>query len=98
MNIRCRKMNCKFNHAGACHADNVAVGKSANCNTYQKDKQKLDVEFAAELAPTVPNNVPLRCQAQACLYNRECRCGANGIAVIDDESTNKADCATFIER
>ena len=98
MNIRCRKIDCKFNHAGACHAHVVRVCRGANCETYQKDPQKLNVELASELAPTKPNNVPLRCTAGACLYNHHCRCAANGIAVVDNEDTNQADCATFIER
>ena len=98
MNIRCRKINCKFNHAGTCHAHQVWVCRGAVCETYQKDDEKTDLELASELAPTIPNNVPLRCTAATCLYNRDCRCGANGIAVIDNENKNQADCATFIER
>ena len=42
MNIRCRKINCKFNHAGTCHAREVWVCRSANCETYQKDDDKVD--------------------------------------------------------
>lgn len=98
MNIRCRKINCKFNHVGTCHAHEVRVCRGANCETYQKDPHKTDVELASELAPTMPNNVPLRCTAGACLYNHDCRCAANGIAVVDNEQKNQADCATFIER
>lgn len=98
MNIRCRKMDCEFNQAGTCHASKIGVGRSANCETYRVDKSKKDLEMAEELAPTIPNNVPLRCQAQGCLYNHQCRCCANGIAVIADEHHNQADCATFIER
>lgn len=98
MNIRCRKINCKFNHAATCHAKEVKVCRGANCDTYQKDPDKTNVELATELAPTMPNNVPLRCTAAACLFNRDCRCAANGIAVVDNEESNQADCATFIER
>lgn len=98
MNIRCRKINCKFNQAGTCHAHAVRVCRGAICETYQKDQNKADVELASELAPTKPNNVPLRCTAGTCLYNHDCRCAANGIAVVDNEEKNQADCATFIER
>lgn len=98
MNIRCRKLNCKFNLAGACHAHDVHVGHNANCNTFQAEKNKVVLELAEELAPTVPANVPLHCNAQGCLYNHSCRCIANGIAVVDSEHNHKADCATFIER
>ncbi len=98
MNIRCRKINCKFNHAGTCHAHEVHVCRGANCGTYQKDLNKTAIELASELAPTKPNNVPLSCTVGACLYNHNYRCAANGIAVIDNEETNQADCATFIER
>lgn len=98
MNIRCRKIDCKFNKAGTCHAKDVCVCKVANCETYQVDKTKVNLELADELAPTVPNNVPLNCKAGNCLFNHQCRCCANGISIVDDESNNKADCATFIER
>ena len=98
MNIRCRKINCKFNHAGTCHAHEVRVCRGAVCETYQKDVSKINVELASELAPTKPNNVPLSCTVGACLYNHDCRCAANGIAVVDNEEKNQADCATFIER
>jgi len=46
----------------------------------------------------MPNNVPLRCTAANCLYNRDCHCGANGIAVVENDQKNQADCATYIER
>ena len=98
MNIRCRKINCKFNHAGTCHAREVQVTQGANCRTYLKDPAKVNLELASELAPTKPNNVPLHCTAGSCLYNHNCRCAANGIAVVDNEENNQADCATFIER
>ncbi|MBS7401519.1 MAG: DUF1540 domain-containing protein [Eubacteriales bacterium] len=98
MNIRCRKIDCKFNHAGACHAHEVKVCRNANCTTYQKEHGKVDLELASELAPTKPHNVPLACTMGSCLYNHDCRCAANGIAVVDNEDTNQADCATFIER
>ena len=97
MNIRCRKIDCKFNHAGTCHAHEVRVNHGANCSTYQKDATKTNLELAAELAPTKPNNVPLSCTVGSCLYNHDCRCCANGIAVVDNEDTDHADCATFIE-
>ena len=98
MNIRCRKINCKFNHAGTCHAREVWVCRSANCETFQKDYDKVDLELASELTPTMPNNVPLRCTAANCLFNHDCRCGANGIAVVANDRKNQADCATCIER
>ncbi|MCQ2381832.1 MAG: DUF1540 domain-containing protein [Clostridia bacterium] len=98
MNIRCRKINCKFNHAATCHAHEVKVCRGANCDTYQKDQTKTNLELASELAPTKQNNVPLSCTMCSCLYNHDCRCAANGIAIVDNEETNQADCATFIER
>ena len=98
MNIRCRKINCKFNHAGACHAHEVRVCRGAVCDSYQRDSQKNNLELASELTPSKPNNVPLSCTVGVCLYNHDNRCAANGIAVVDNEETNQADCATFIER
>ncbi len=98
MNIRCKKHNCIFNKSMTCAADNVAVGSGGLCDTYKEDKDKKEFEFADELNPMAPKNVPLRCKSEICLYNRMGRCTANGISVISNEESDRADCATFIER
>jgi len=53
-------------------------------------------EISRELSPRNLRNVPLSCRARNCLFNKESKCCANGIFVVDDEAD--AGCATYIER
>ena len=106
MNIRCRKVDCVHNKSATCTAPDVTVFRCAACGTYKEDQAKKKMlksdpsifELAEELAPTIPNNVPLSCAAGICLFNCGGRCNANGIAVINNDERKRADCATFIER
>jgi len=76
----------------------------ADCESYQSDELKKSLiikngnlfEISEELVAKNLRNVPLSCRARHCLYNKEMKCHANGISIIDDESD--AECATFIER
>jgi hypothetical protein len=38
-------------------------------------------------------SVPLGCKAKECIYNKEEKCRANGISIVDSEHC--ADCATY---
>jgi len=85
-------------------AKEIMVTRQGNCMTYQKDELKESLiiengnlfEISSELVAKNLRNVPLKCRASNCLYNRSKECHANGIFIIDDE--NLAECATFIER
>ena len=106
MNIRCRKTDCIYNRSATCGAPEITVFRCATCGTYTQDKEKAKIikdnpsifELAEEILPSIPNNVPLKCGAGMCLFNRRGRCSANGIAVINNDGRRRADCATFIER
>jgi len=104
MEIRCRKGTCRFNNGCSCLADHVEVSKVACCNSFTPDPLKENVtvsngnlfEISKELSPRNLRNVPLSCRSRNCLFNKETKCCANGIFVIDDEEN--AGCATYIER
>lgn len=104
MEIRCRKGDCTHNTGCSCMAKEIMVTRQGNCMTYQKDELKESLiiengnlfEISSELVAKNLRNVPLKCRASNCLYNRSKECHANGIFIIDDE--NLAECATFIER
>ena len=43
MDIRCRKLNCKYNDRFTCKAKSLLVNQKGNCNVYEKtDKQVED--------------------------------------------------------
>lgn len=103
MDLKCRKLNCKFNKRYACEAEGIKVTKDYRCSTYDRaeeinEKQQQDVsktmfEAAPELHPYRHNlDVNIRCDAH-CLFNQKTDCVANGICVnvCEDEAT----CITF---
>lgn len=100
MEIRCRKCDCTFNTGSSCKARAIKVCRdTAECVTYTRDAAKENVvvkngnlfEAAKDLSKKNTNNVPLRCSATNCLFNKKENCIANGILVEE----NKACCATF---
>ena len=106
MDLKCKKLNCKYNNCFACMSKNINVTRGLECSTFEKvdvldEKQKQDVgktmfETAPDMHPYRHNKlVGIKCNAR-CLFNDECNCVANGICVCDDK--NKATCATFIEK
>ncbi|MCL2570152.1 MAG: DUF1540 domain-containing protein [Firmicutes bacterium] len=104
MEIRCKKTDCAYNTGASCSAESIMVGGYADCETYSPDELKKSLiikngnlfEISEELVAKNTRNVPLSCRAKHCLFNRQSKCYANGITVIDDE--DDAGCATFIER
>lgn len=104
MDIKCRRTTCEHNRGYTCCACNVDIDNNAICKTYeynQKENEELDLsKNIFESAPEYANsrhirNVSLYCNAGKCLFNKEGKCQANGITVIDDNETSA--CATFIE-
>jgi len=102
MEIRCRKCNCVHNTGSSCRARAVRICEdTAECETYRKDDAKESVIvkngnlFSASKNLSKKNtlNVPLKCSATECLFNKKENCTANGILVEE----HGASCATFIE-
>ena len=100
MEIRCRKCNCVHNTGSSCRAKAVKICKdTAECETYKPDAEKEDIIIkngnlfgaAKNLSKKNTLNVPLRCSATECLFNKKENCIANGILVEE----NQACCATF---
>ena len=104
MEIRCRKGDCTFNNGCSCMAKSVMVGKRGDCEAYDCDELKQNLiiengnlfEISEELVARNLRDVSLGCMARSCLYNKEQKCYANGISVIDEDSD--AQCATYIEK
>ena len=110
MEIRCKKGDCEHNTGCSCDAKNIHIDcDNAACDTYTKDEVKENIiiengnifDVANDMAAKNTNNVPLKCDAKNCLYNHSEKCVANGITVIDNESSNcnaDAACATFVAK
>jgi len=89
----------------------VEIDRGEHCLSYVKDdiKENLIIEngnifqVAEEMVEKNLRNVTLVCRARSCLYNRQDKCHANGITIIDgddesDDTTITADCATYCKK
>ena len=105
MDLKCKKLNCKYNNCFACMSNKINVTKNCECASFERaetlnEKQKQDVgatmfEAAPEMHPYRHNKeVDIQCDAN-CLFNKDSRCNANGICVCEEKSPI---CATFIEK
>lgn len=104
MDIKCRKTTCTFNKGHTCCSCKVDITKNAVCKTFEKEEQKDDDNFDLskkmfEVAPSYSNsrhikNLLLECDAQKCLFNKNGKCRANGITVLDQN--DQTQCGTFL--
>lgn len=106
MDLKCRKLTCKFNDRYACLAKEITVGKDASCTSYRRNAEKCknnmqDIsktmfESAPDISPYRHNlDCKINCKAD-CLFNRDKRCHANGITVL--ENTENGMCGTYINK
>ena len=105
MDIKCRKTSCKYNNAYTCRARDVNISGHTSCLTFDADAEKSAEDFSKNMFEADTENyansrhireVNLICDSTHCLFNKEGKCSANGITVID-EGHSKTACATFIE-
>lgn len=100
MDIKCRKTSCVYNDGYNCTAKQVNITSGSECGTYERGSEMDDVtRDMFESAPEYGNSrhirdKDLKCECESCLFNKNCRCDANGITIIDSE--NKGACATYI--
>lgn len=105
MDLKCKKMNCKFNDGCACMSKGIKVAHNCECATYKKaenidEKQRQDIsrdmfEVAPEIHPFRHNrDISIECSAE-CLFNRDGICRSNGISVMNGKHAGV--CITNIE-
>lgn len=100
MDIKCRKTSCVYNERYNCTAKKVNISSGSECSTYERGRGEDDVtRDMFEAAPEYSNSKHIRdkdlkCDCTSCLFNKDCKCDANGITIIDVH--NKGACATFI--
>ena len=89
MDIRCRKLNCKYNDRFTCRAKELYVNEQGDCAVYEKTDKKVE-DTTKKLFSKVPEyalqrdvkRLKIECDAP-CILKREGRCIANGITVND---------------
>ncbi len=103
MDIRCRKLKCKYNDHFTCKARGIAVTKGMLCSHYEPDEEKQQIDTSKHLFERIPKYSPqrdsktieIKCSAE-CLLNHDGHCVANGITVNDYRA--KPYCLTFIRK
>ena len=105
MDLKCKKMNCKYNKECACMSKGITIKRSCECGTFELDKdrkeeQRQDIsrdmfEVAPEIHPFRHNrDMSIECKAE-CLFNKDGICKSNGISVMNGK--NSGVCITNIE-
>ena len=105
MDLKCKKMNCKYNNSCACMSKGIKIERNCECGTFEKstklsDKQHQDIsrdmfEVAPEIHPFRHNrSMSIECSAD-CLFNKDGICKANGISVMNGKMSGV--CITNIE-
>lgn len=103
MDIRCRKLDCKFNDATCCTRDGIKISNSTNCEHFEKDESKKGEPISKTMFEKKPKFAPFKhcgkfninCSAD-CLFNCDGKCKANGITLLDEEKN--APCGTFFKK
>lgn len=105
MDLKCKKMNCKYNDCCACMSKSIKVAKNCECATFEKsnkleESQHQDIsrdmfEVAPDIHPFRHNrSMSIECSAE-CLFNKDGLCKSNGISVMNGK--NSGVCITNIE-
>ena len=88
MDLKCRKLTCKFNDHYTCRAKNLAINHEIKCISFDIDPDKTEKDFSRclfEEAPTYSShrekkNLRISCGAK-CLFNEQGVCVANGLTI-----------------
>ena len=106
MDLKCKKLDCKFNNKYSCMAKDMKVNKSLNCITYAKS-DNLDEGQMQDVPKTMFTKIPkyhpyrhikslnVHCDAN-CLFNKSHKCMSNGITVANENKCAK--CYTFAKK
>ena len=105
MDLKCKKMVCKYNNGCACMSKKIKVTRNCECGTYERadnidEKQRQDIsrdmfETAPEIHPfRHSKDISIECSAE-CLFNKDGLCKSNGISIMNGK--NAGVCITNIE-
>lgn len=102
MDIKCKKCECKYNKSCCCTAYKIKVGSKVDCETYEYSERNAEnlkqsaqenmFEISEPLNSRYTNrNIKIYCDAK-CLFNYDGVCRANGITVLENDSSKKIPC------
>ncbi|MCI5497391.1 MAG: hypothetical protein MR412_02265 [Firmicutes bacterium] len=105
MDLKCKKLNCKYNNECACMSKGITIKRSCECGTFElnkdrKKEQHQDIsknmfEVAPDIHPFRHNkDVKIECRAE-CLFNHDGCCSSNGISVMNGKDSGV--CITNIQ-
>lgn len=95
--LKCGLKNCVHNQGYSCCSKKIGIDEHTDCLSYEASSQSESLLFEAGTDIGKTNysvDTAVECNAK-CLYNKNNRCCANGITVMND-SNNGATCLTFI--
>lgn len=106
MDLKCKKLDCKYNKTFACTRKGIFVTDNCLCSDYEKaqelpPEQKQDVGedmFIKEpkIHPYRHNkNICIQCNA-SCIFNHDKICKSNGITLM--EYKKEPLCCTFMKK
>lgn len=88
MDLKCRKLNCKYNNFYTCVAKAVSISPIISCESFELDPNKKVRDVSRCMFEEAPTYAPYRekkkmriaCKAE-CLFNEQGVCVANGLTV-----------------
>lgn len=95
--LKCGLKDCQHNKGYSCCAKKIGIDSHTDCVSYEKDSNKRNSLF--EVGEDVANinysvDTQVECKAK-CLYNKNNRCCANVITVMNDTDSAPV-CLTFV--
>ena len=88
MDLKCRKLNCKYNNHYTCTAKNISISRVLFCESFAQDPTKKIRDISRCMFEEAPTYAPHRekkglriaCKAD-CLFNEQGVCVANGLTI-----------------
>lgn len=96
--LKCGKIDCKYNKGYSCCSKQIAVDNHTDCVTYSMDETKKRSLFEAGnefVQARFDVDTKVSCSAP-CIFNKDSKCTANGITVMG-ENRRDAVCLTFVK-
>lgn len=88
MDIKCRKLTCKFNDNWVCMAKEIEIEKDTQCSTFTFTEKEVEdnTKHIFSKTPIYKNyrhikDINLKCNAD-CFFNINGECMSNGITII----------------
>lgn len=106
MDLKCRKLNCKYNKEFSCTKEGIGVSEDCLCGDFEKatdlppeQKQNVGKDMFNKVPDIHPyrhnKDICIKCKAP-CIFNNEKTCKANGITVLDWKANPL--CGTFMKK